>query len=335
MRFDLHVNLRAFPGSRRGNQQRDITPEEMSEYFSKHNITHALVLYNRDDYSELEKLASLTPTKCYGVQCMFGPTEETPSLIDTVPDLDVNIEGRSFLSGGHCYGVKFASERGWWKRGDIVDSGLNYHTDKIVKKVLDKLPKNAVASFHTQGTSKPDNTASPMMIANFAKNYPQIKFIMNHGGDYGPSATVAKPSRERVLSREGSGNLLRHISHRMIIVSALECAEWYHNVFIDFSCYTLPKGDLCRGYTQWAAGSDFPFSENFDINYTNERKLFEKHTEIPDENAVMFFEKSIEILEEETLDKHVDHYREVSEDRIGGKRPRLRKKKAENAVANA
>lgn len=320
IRFDLHVNLRAFPGSRRGNQQRDITPEEMAEYFLQHSVTHALVLYGRDDYAELEKLTSLSPTKCYGVQCMFGPTEDSPTDINTIPSLDVNIEGRSFLNGGHCYGVKFASERGWWKRGEAVDSGLNYHVDKIVKRVLDKLPKNAIASFHTQGTSKPDNTASPMMIANFAKNYPEIKFIINHGGDYGPSATVAKPSKERILNREGSGNLLRHISHRMIIASALECAEWYHNVFIDFSCYTVAKGDLCRDYTQWCIGSDFPFSENFDINYTNERKYFEKHVDIPDNNALTFFEDSIELLEERTLAWHANYYTEVNESKIRGKK---------------
>ena len=133
-RFDMHVNLRAFPASSRGKQQRDITPEEMASYFEEHNITHALVLYNRDDYSELEKLQKITSTKCYGVQCVFGPSKEDPTDIDSIPDLDVNIEGRSFLSGGSCYGIKFASERGWWKRGDEVDSGMNYNTDRVIKR---------------------------------------------------------------------------------------------------------------------------------------------------------------------------------------------------------
>lgn len=315
-RFDIHVNLRAFPGSRRGQQQRDITPQEMAEYFSKHEITHALVLYNRDDYSQLEELASLTSTKCYGVQSLMGPVKEMPTDEKNPPVLDVNVEGRSFLSGGHCYGIKLASERGWWiKESGEIDSGLNYYKSKFVKKVLNQLPKNAIASFHTQGTSKPDNTSSPMMIANFAKNYPNVKFIINHGGDYGPSATVAKPSSKRILSGEGSGNLLRHISHRMVMWTGFECAEWYHNVFADLSCFTVAKGDIARRYTQWAAGSDFPFSEGFDINYSNERKFFEKYTDIPDDNAVNFFDKDVELLLEEQLDFYDTHYKTLNEEK--------------------
>lgn len=310
IRFDMHVNLRAFPASSRGQQQRDITPEEMADYFKTHNVTHALVLYNRDDYAELERLAKLTPTKCYGVQCVFGPTEQTPTCINTVPELDVNIEGRSFLTGGHCYGIKLASERGWWDRDGVVDSGLDYFKDKVVKKVLSSLPKNAIASFHTQGTSKPDNTASPMMIAVFAKNYPNVKFIMNHGGDYGPSSTAAKPSSKRILDGSGAGNLLRHISHRMIIKSALECAEFYHNVFIDFSCFTVAKGTAVAegGYRQWCVGSDFPFSENFPIHYTNERTNFEKYSDIPDQEAVDFFEIDNDILLTKTLEFYDNYY---------------------------
>lgn len=310
-RVDLHVNLRAFPASNRGNQQRDITPEEMAKYFKEHNITHSLVLYNRDDYSELEKLASITSTKCYGVQCVFGPTEETPTKIDEVPQLDVNIDGRSFLTGGHCYGVKFASERGWWDREGTIIAGLDYHKDRIVKKVLAQLPKNAVASFHTQGTSKPDNTASPMMLAVLAKNFPNVKFIMNHGGDYGPSSTAAKPSSKRILDGSGAGNLLRHISHRMIIKSALECAEFTHNVFIDFSCFTVAKGTAVAegGYKQWCVGSDFPFSENFPIHYTNERTNFEKYADIPDDQAVEFFETDLGELQLKTINFYDKYYK--------------------------
>lgn len=312
-RFDIHVNLRAFPGSRRGKQQRDVTPEDMAQYFETHQITHALVLYNRDDYSELEKLQSITSTKCYGVQCMFGPTEEEPTDISTVPLLDVNTEGRSFLSGGSCYGVKFASERGWWKRGDIVESGLDYNTDKIVRKILDQLPKNAIVSMHTQGTSKPDNTASPMMMTVLATKYTHLKFIMNHTGDYGPSATIAKPSEERILNGQGMSNLLRHVSHRMIIRSGLEACQWYHNIFGDMSCVTPIKAALAREYDQWAAGSDYPFSEGFDINYTNEVKGFEKYCKVPDDNAVHYFETDVDQLLQERLAYHKLYFNELQE----------------------
>lgn len=316
IRFDMHVNLRAFPASNRGSQQRDITPEEMAQYFKEHSITHALILYNRDDYSELEKLANLTPAKCYGVQCVFGPTKENPTDINTVPELDVNIEGRSFLSGGHCYGIKLASERGWWKKSeDLVEAGIDYHKDRIVKKVLATLPDNAIASFHTQGTSRPDNTASPMMLAVLAKSFPNIKFIMNHGGDYGPSSTAAKPSTKRILDGTGSGNLLRHISHRMIVKSALEAAEWTHNIFIDFSCFTVAKACMAveSGYKQWCVGSDFPFSENFPINYTVERNYFEKYVDIPDKEAVHYFEADTKELQLETIDFYDKYYKSFKE----------------------
>lgn len=307
-RFDIHVNLRAFAGSRRGKQQRDVTPEDMAQYFETHSITHSLVLYNRDDYKDLEKLSTLTSTKIYGVQCMFGPTQEDPTDIDTIPELDVNVEGRSFLSGGHCYGVKFASERGWWKRGDEVQSGMCYNKDKIVRKVLDQLPKNAIVSMHTQGTSKPDNTSRPMMLTVLATKYTHLKFIINHTGDYGPSATIAKPSVKRILNGEGMSNLLRHVSHRMIIRGGLEATQWYHNLFGDMSCCTPVKAYMAKDYDQWCAGSDYPFSENFDINYTNERKMFEKCTDIPDDNAVHFFETDIDQLMTERLEWHQEYF---------------------------
>ena len=309
-KFDMYVNLRAFPASNRGQQQRDITPEEMAEYFKTHDISHALVLYNRDDYEELEKLGNLTSTKIYGVQCIFGPTKEDPTDINSIPELDVNIEGRGFETGGFSYGVKFASERGWWDKGEVIEAGLNYHKDRIVKKVLNLLPRNSIASFHTQGTSKPDNTASPMMLLNFACKFPDIKFIINHGGDYGPSSTAAKPSRGKIEAREDKGGFLRHIAHRINCLSALEASEFTPNLFIDFSCFTVGKATLVvdGGYTQWAAGSDFPFSENFPINYSLERKNFEKYCEIPDDNAVNFFEKDLKILSKETLDYHDEYY---------------------------
>ena len=312
-RFDIHVNLRAFPGSRRGKQQRDITPEDMAQYFERHGITHSLVLYNRDDYKELEKLATLTSTKIYGVQCMFGPTKEDPTDIDIIPELDVNTEGRSFLSGGHCYGVKFASERGWWKRGDVVDSGMDYHKDKVVRKVLNELPKNAIVSMHTQGTSKPDNTSSPMMLTVLATKFTHLKFVMNHTGDYGPSATIAKPSEKRILNGEGMSNLLRHVSHRMIIREGLEACQWYHNLFGDMSCATPVKAEMARDYDQWCAGSDYPFSENFDINYTNEVKMFNKYVEIPDDNAVHYFETDVDQLLLERIEFHKEYFKELQE----------------------
>ena len=65
---------------------------------------------------------------------------------------------------------------------------------------------------------------------------------------------------------------------------------------------------MAKDYDQWCAGSDYPFSENFDINYTNERKMFEKCTDIPDDNAVHFFETDVDQLMTERLEWHQEYF---------------------------
>ena len=285
-KFDIHVNLGSFPGSKRGKRQRHITPKEMNEYFISHGITHSLVLYNRDEYNLLEELGNLTDTVIYGVQCIMG-TKENPTDINKPLTLDV---GKKYVSG-----IKIASERGWWTNGKEVWSGIDY-TDKYVSKLLKTLPKNTVVSLHTQGGNKPTNTSTPLTITNYACKFPELKFVINHGGDYGPKTQTARPSHERILNREGMGNLLRNVTHKMVIRTGLESSQNLPNVFVDSSCYTIPKGEMYREYDQWCVGSDFPFSDNHGINYTSERDLFEKSCRIPDSNGVDFFNLTIEEL---------------------------------------
>jgi hypothetical protein len=79
------------------------------------------------------------------------------------------------------------------------------------------------------------------------------------------------------------------------------------------SCATPVKAELAREYDQWCAGSDYPFSENFDINYTNERKMFDKYTDIPDDNAVHFFETDIDQLLLERIEYHAEYFKELQE----------------------
>ncbi len=126
-RFDIHVNLGSFPGSKKGKQQRYISPQEMDEYFTSHNITHSLVLYNRDEYELLRELGTITKTKIYGVQCVMGIDKENPTDITKPFILDMGKE--------YVYGIKIASERGWWTDGTDVWSGIDY-TDKYVQIFL-------------------------------------------------------------------------------------------------------------------------------------------------------------------------------------------------------
>lgn len=295
-RFDIHVNLGSFPSSGKGkkdNSQRYISPQEMNEYFISHNITHALVLYNRDEYDLLKELGDITQTKIYGVQCVMG-REDSPTNIKEPFKLD--------LGKPYVYGIKMASHRGWWTDGKEKWAGLDYMSPWI-QKLLKTLPKNTLVSVHTQGTSSLDNVARPMFIANMAYKYPYLKWIMNHGGEYGPAMLVARPSSKRLNVLEGRRDLHRHITHRMSVVSAIEAAEAYHNIFIDSSCWTVSKGYHYKDCSQWCVGSDFPFSENFGVNYTEQRNLFEKSLEIPDDNAVHFFETDVAKLYEEWIPK--------------------------------
>lgn len=296
-RFDIHVNLGAFPGSRKGKQQRYISPQEMNEYFLTHNITHSLVLYNRDEYNLLKELGDLTKTKIYGVQCVMGKDRDNPTDENNLPVWDVNIEGRSFKSGGYCYGVKFASARGWWLRNGEVTSGLDY-TTQVVKTILQSLPEEAVVSMHTQGTTKGDPYDSPRVMNFLAGKNRTLKFIVNHMGDYGPSLRVARPGKEPDFWKYDGESYLRWTSHRPNVASALWYCEQAFNMFGDMSCFTYDKGFLVsqRKYHMWTVGSDFPFTEKM-CSYTQEREQFSKWVDdMNDDNAVRFFESSMDEL---------------------------------------
>jgi hypothetical protein len=222
-------------------------------------------------------------------------TEESPT--DITKPFNFNV-GKPFVAG-----IKIASERGWWTDGKDTWSGTNY-TDKYIVNIIKQLPDNSVVSLHTQGTTNISNTATPMTILNLSKKFNRLKFIMNHGGDYGPALQVAKPSKKRYEQGDGIPNYYRHVSHKMIIQSGLICSEHLPNVFVDSSCWTYPKGLIYKDFTQWCVGSDYPFSEGFGINYTSERKKFEKECSIPDSNAVYFFDTHIDKIYEDFIREH-------------------------------
>ena len=300
IRFDIHVNLGSFPGSQKGNLQRFISPIEMNQYFKTHNITHSLVLYNRDEYDLLEQLGKLTSTKVYGVQVIMGKTETSPTDENNLPDLDINIDGRSFTTGGYCYGIKLASNRGWWIRNGQVESGLDY-SSPFVSQLLSSLPDGCIVSMHTQGTTTDSPTDTGRMVAYYSYRHRNLKFIMNHCGDYGPSMRVARPSASGDFWTQKGKAYASYLFHQPRIRECLEYCQNSFNIFGDMSCFTPGKGIVVMDsrLTQWTVGSDFPFSENM-VDYTIEREKFLKNTEyIPDQEAVFFFESSIDELIED------------------------------------
>ena len=309
IRFDIHVNLGSFSGSKKGKQQRYISPKEMNEYFITHKITHALVLYNRDEYHLLKELGDMSDTKVYGVQTIMGPTKEDPTDENNLPILDVNHSDKSFLWGNYCYGVKIASNRGWWLRDGEVTSGIDYMTS-TVDKIISMVPDNGICSIHTQGTVKAVVSDGPKNILHYSFKYPKVKFIMNHCGDYGPALQVSRPSAKGDFFKSNGQFYKRFISHQPRVKEGLDYCEHTYNIFGDMSCYTTQKGWIVKDdeYNQWCVGSDFPFSENFGINYTAERDYFEKWTvNIPDDNAVRFFESSIDELIEWCHERNLDY----------------------------
>jgi hypothetical protein len=297
-RFDIHVNLGAFPGSVYGKKQRYIGPKEMNDYFVSHGITHALVLYNRDEYDLLAELSRISETKCYGVQCAMGH-KESPTDEKNLPEWDVNIEGRSFLSGGHCYGIKMASNRGWWLRDGELVNGIQYMS-KTAHKIMSSLPDGSVVSLHTQGTIsvKPQKDGNPRTLGFLSsKCFRNLKFINNHTGDYGTRLNVSKPDVNDYFKTNGD-YYAAFIRHTGLVAMSLSMAEEGYNLFNDMSCYTPQKGFQIREnlYSMWTVGSDFPFQEKY-IDYTKERKLFNLWTDyIPDKEAVRFFESTMEEL---------------------------------------
>ena len=308
VRFDIHVNLGSFPSSQRGSAARYISPTEMNEFFLSQGITHSLVLYNNDEYELLRELGRLTKTKIYGVQNIMG-REDNPTNVKKPFELH---SGREYV-----YGVKIASNRGWWTDGKEVWAGCDYN-DPYIQKIFKQLPKNSIISAHTQGTSNIKNVATPLWFTSMSTKYPHLKFIMNHGGDYGPALQTARPSDKSRDKKNYIALLNRHINHRSIVKQGLEIAEGHHNVFIDSSCYSVIKGLYYMDYTQWCVGSDFPFAENFGINYVNERKAFERSCTIPDNNAVWFFESDVdellEVKSKRTRDA-IARYNEICKER--------------------
>lgn len=325
MKFDIHTNLGIFPSSSVANSKPQLCDAEMlADHLRKFNITHHLCLYSRDGYDELVKLKELCPDVThYGVQCVFGYEENNPTNVDTLKldRLDPNKD--------LCVGVKFHSHRGYWERQSTqfvreqtlvgsskhyvkekittVESGLDYYNDKIVRQILEQLPENSIASFHTQGTPTPNKAYStPLTVATLASKFPHLKFIINHCGDYG--VTNAKPSYIKDFKTGVytgyMDTMVSYTQSRAAFHAAAEFANHMHNVFLDSSNYVKQKAEILAMTDKWTIGTDIPFGAEAIYSHTNEEKKFakllgQKAVEDSYAAAVHFFETDHEQLLDE------------------------------------
>lgn len=333
MRFDIHTNLGVFPSSSVANSTvQHCSVQELAAHLTKYNITHHMCLYERDSYHLLEELAALKPdVKHYGVQCVFGSDSAKPTDVDTLV-LDAADPSKTL-----CVGVKFHSHRGWWYRkpvsqkdGDtvVIDSkleeiatlegtvykkknhsklllpGIDYYNSREVHTILKQLPKGAICSFHTQGAPSPNvSYSSPLALAGLASKYPQLKFVINHAGDYGvtnPKPSYMKDYKTGIYTGY-MDTLLSYCQSRSAFHASVEFANHFHNIYLDASNFVKQKGEILSDTKKWCIGTDIPFGSPSIHSFDNEYKKFS--SVMPEQqvidamhNTLDWFEKDVDLL---------------------------------------
>lgn len=274
--IDIHTNLGTFPDS--GNtrsKEVHASPDVLAAFLKANNISRHVCLYPRDGYDLLEELDRKAPDVThYGLQVIPG-TKNSPTYLRDV-GLDVLDKSKPL-----CYGIKLASHRGWWVRKiDSVEgneSGLNYGAySRQINRLLKRLPENAIVAFHLQGDPINNSGSIPMMVGKFAQQFPHLKFIMNHAGDYGPESQGGKNTKLIYVKDDGSYMLFpafRHAHSRATIKACIEYAHALHNIWIDSSCFMCHKAELLKETEKWCVGSDFPFMNKPDLFLSEERKF--------------------------------------------------------------
>jgi hypothetical protein len=244
------------------------TGKEIADYCNFYGITHTVCIY--DEYKHLKELIDNAPnTKVYGVQWIVDLEDQ---------ELDVGKEG--------WYGIKLHSHRGYrdsrkydrekptrkaseeeWAK-QPVSYGLDY-ADAYLKKVLDRLPDNALVYMHTQGGASLKNRARPEHLFMLATEYRNLKFIAGHAGNYG-GMTASMPSLEGGIPADHiqpaskdkfRGPFQNFVDGMSSVMSAVIYANSVHNLFLDSSCY-IDQKESFKYTNRWAVGSDYPFGNN-------------------------------------------------------------------------
>lgn len=293
MKFDIHLNLGHFPDSKKGHSSSVYTSiDDMVSFLERNEITHAVILYPRDEYNLLAELAEHIPdVKIYGLQVIMGADSNDPT--ESIKDLSLDILDPKNKT--LCKGIKLASHRGWWRRvpkypnkkeytlnrkrdkfgpalyvkteQPIIESGFDYgYFSREINTLFKRLPSNAIVSMHLQGDPINNCGSVPMMVAKFAYKFPWLKFIMNHVGDYGPESQGGK-NKKHIYFAKASGDMnlyapFRHAHSRALIQACIEYANNMHNIWLDSSCYMEHKAELLKQTTKWCVGSDYPFNKS-------------------------------------------------------------------------
>lgn len=256
---DGHTNLGTHPRSKNKNSvEHKITPGELDKHLNHYGVTHHLCLYEQTKPNLLVQLKS--KAKVYACQAMYATTPEQAYEIDRIPLHVGNYKD--------VVGVKFHSHRGYWNIDGNQQTGFDYSDTKTIARVLDRLPEHSIVSMHTQGTASLNNTSTPLAIAHLAVKYPELRFIINHAGDYG--ATGYRPSPDKLKRMD---NVLPFIASLSLVRQAMEVCDALPNVFLDTSVIFLQKASILTESTRWVIGSDIPYNVEETRSLTNQRKL--------------------------------------------------------------
>lgn len=278
MKVDIHTNLEWFPTSKSSDTRVYASVQQMADFLKVNEVTVNFCLYPRDQYHMLQKLADITPgIQHIGVQ-VLGGADADDATDPAKLELDVNDPNKSFKNGGLCHGIKIASHRGWWTKDEETNSGFCYgngtggqlYNGRQLTKWLRAMPKGSICSMHMQGDPINNSASVPTTVGMYAYKNPDIKFIINHAGDFGQGGLSNKPKRYRTITKKDEVNFFpayRYAHSQGLILTAVTMANTMHNVMIDTSVYTPFKGKMMSKCKTWAIGSDYPFQ----IKADNER----------------------------------------------------------------
>ena len=298
MKVDIHTNLEWFPTSKSSSTRIYASVQQMADFLNVNEVDVNFCLYPRDQYHMLEQLAEITPhIQHIGVQVMMGACAEDATDPDKVT-LDVNDPEKSAILGnGLCHGIKIASHRGWWKKGDEVNSGFCYgngsggqlYNSRTLTKWLRAMPKGSICSMHMQGDPINNSASIPTTVGMYAYKNPDIKFIINHCGDFGQGGLSNKPKKYKTIQKkDGAVNYFpayRYAHSQGLIFTAVSMANTMHNVMLDTSVYTPFKGKMMGKCRNWAIGSDYPFqikADNDKLKSTSKMMINEEKKFIKD-----------------------------------------------------
>lgn len=273
MRLDFHINIGHIPKSskqRRDDTEQICTPEEVSAFIEREELTHAVILFT--DKNDIRKLKELTNCVLYSLW-----------WIDRFEDID------DLVIDEDCQGICIHSHRGSEKGVDYTKFG----------RQLKKLPSGCIICVHTQGTTSYENASRGNSVVKWATARPDLKFIIEHAGSYFRTEFYPKINdyNDYINSSMLSSKLEAAIGSEICIKEAMTAANILPNVYVDTSRIHNKnyKSDIINESSSWAWGSDYPFHNGITnykpdksvagtlITVSSQEKIFKKYYNYSDE----------------------------------------------------